>query len=258
MSDSSDKNKPPKNKLNGKDSNVAPFPGEKERISIQVEKVKAQKNQEKSKSEPILNLPPCVKIFCTILIVIHIILYTLVPVKYLIAAYAYLSFLPFLYLSPLEHIVHILTMPFTHALLHGGWIHLGVNIAMLGAFGSVIERTVHWRGFMMIFWASVLAGAMAHLILFWGSTGPMVGASGGISGLFGALLRLMQDRGHMRPGLHGLLPICALWIGISILFALFGHVPGETAEIAWSAHLGGFLAGLFIYPWVMRRVRQRG
>lgn len=240
-----------KKKLNGHTDNVTPFPSKKERQDIIKQKLKSAK-QAKPASEPIVNIPPATKMLCLILLTIHVVLYTLLPLKYLVMAYAKLSFMPYIYTEPFNHLLMIFTAPITHGFLHGGWMHILINLAMLIAFGSGVERLIGARAFWMFFILSVIGGAAVHLIFFWGTVNPMIGASGGISGLFGVLMRLLQDRGQMPPGWRGLAPVCLIWVGISVLFALFGSVPGENAEIAWSAHVGGFATGLFAYPLVFR------
>jgi membrane associated rhomboid family serine protease len=77
----------------------------------------------------------------------------------------------------------------------------------------------------------------------------MVGASGAISGLFGGVLRLMQSLG----GLRRLWPLIVLWVGASVLLGLVGF-PGVAESIAWVAHIGGFAAGLLLFPLFDRRV----
>jgi membrane associated rhomboid family serine protease len=74
---------------------------------------------------------------------------------------------------------------------------------------------------------------------------PLIGASGGISGLFGAVLMMAQQRGQM-GGWRALLPFIAIWILISLFFGYFG-MPGAEGPIAWTAHVGGFIAGILIY-----------
>ena len=69
----------------------------------------------------------------------------------------------------------------------------------------------------------------------------MVGASGAISGVFGGVLMLMRRVGN----LPGLLPVAVIWIGLIVFFGIFGGMPGAGGEqIAWAAHIGGFIYGL--------------
>ena len=71
---------------------------------------------------------------------------------------------------------------------------------------------------------------------------PVIGASGAESGLFAAILILLQRQGQLPTGKYGIWPFAAFWI---ILSVVLGFVGGQLmgGEIAWAAHLGGFIAG---------------
>lgn len=131
--------------------------------------------------------------------------------------------------------------PITYQFLHGGWVHLGVNMVTLAAFGAPVERLLGVRRFVVFYLsAGVVAGAV-HILLFPASTDPVIGASGAISGVFGGVLMLMRHVGS----LTSLLPVAAIWIGLNVFFGLFGGTPGAGGEqVAWVAHIGGFVYGL--------------
>ncbi|MGH6961080.1 MAG: rhomboid family intramembrane serine protease, partial [Dongiaceae bacterium] len=155
----------------------------------------------------------------------------------------HLGFLPAVYGMADWPLWSKLAGPLAHQFLHDGWLHLGVNIGFLMAFGSGMERRLGpWRllGFYLI--CGVLA-AVGHYIVYPGSTAALIGASGAISGLFGGLVRLMHRRGAAAN--HRLWLLVALWVGISLVFGATG-VPGAGGDIAWAAHVGGFLAGLVL------------
>ena len=71
----------------------------------------------------------------------------------------------------------------------------------------------------------------------------MIGASGAISGVFGAVLMLMRSVGS----LPSLLPIAGVWIALNVFFGIFGGTPGAGGDpVAWTAHIGGFVYGLAV------------
>lgn len=127
---------------------------------------------------------------------------------------------------------------FTALFLHGGLLHVGLNMWALHQAGQVVERLYGRTGFAVLY---VVAGLLGNLASLWWKPGPVsVGASGAIFGVYGALLSyLMLQRGsvpneifrEMRAGTLG-------FIGYS-LFAGFS-IPG----IDNAAHLGGLLGGL--------------
>lgn len=238
-------------KPNGHGGNIADFPDTKERRKVWAEKEKNSRPPTPP-PEPALNLPGVVKILILLLVSIHLIM-QLLPEGIPNVVFFYMSFIPGMYQTPFDFLPQILITPLTHTLLHGSWFHLLINIGMLTAFGSAIAKFTGARRFLILFAMASVFGALTHLFFFWGSANPLIGASGGISGLFGALLRILQDRGHMQAGWRGLMPITLLWIGISVLFAMLATVPGDAGEIAWTAHIGGFLSGMVLYPWIQRK-----
>ncbi len=131
--------------------------------------------------------------------------------------------------------------PLTYQFLHGGWIHLLVNMVSLAAFGAPVERLLGARRFVLFYLSAGVVAGLVHVLLFPASTDPVVGASGAISGVFGAVLMLMRYVGS----LNSLLPVAAIWIGLNVFFGVFGGTPGAGGEqIAWAAHIGGFVYGL--------------
>ncbi len=159
---------------------------------------------------------------------------------------------------------------FTYAFLHADLLHIGVNIAWLLPFGAALARRFGaWRYtiFMLVVAA---AGAFAHLITHRGAMVPMIGASAAIAGAMAAALRFVFVPGGplelWRGGANSdayrvpavpllatlrdprFLMFLAAWVGLNALFG-FGSVPigGEGQEIAWQAHIGGFVAGLLLF-----------
>ncbi len=129
---------------------------------------------------------------------------------------------------------------FTALFLHGGLLHVGLNMLALHQAGQVVERLFGRWGFLTIY---VIAGLLGNAASLWWKPGPVsVGASGAIFGVYGALLAyLLRQRGsvptevfrEMRSGTLG-------FIGYS-LFAGFS-IPG----IDNAAHLGGLVGGLLL------------
>ena len=131
--------------------------------------------------------------------------------------------------------------PLTYQFLHGGWMHLSVNMITLAAFGTPVERLLGARRFVLFYLSAGLVAGLVHVVLFPESVDPVIGASGAISGVFGGVLMLMRYVGS----LTSLLPVAGIWIGLNIFFGIFGGTPGAAGEqVAWVAHIGGFVYGL--------------
>lgn len=155
----------------------------------------------------------------------------------------------------------------THVFAHGDVMHLLINSASLLAFASAIERRIGTVRFLVFFAVCGIAGALAFLLLNPGLMAPMIGASGAISGMLGGVMRFffttideqgirgLSDR-HAHAPLERLNVAMQdrrlMWvIGTFILMniaAQFGlGDPSRTGGIAWEAHIGGFLAGFFLF-----------
>jgi membrane associated rhomboid family serine protease len=159
---------------------------------------------------------------------------------------------------------------FTYAFLHADLLHIGLNLAWLLPFGTALARRFGtWRyvAFMLV---AAAAGAFAHLISHPGAMLPMIGASAAISGAMAAALRFVFQKGgplsRWREESDGdayrvpaaslmatlrdprFLVFLGAWIGLNALFGLGSvSIVEDGQEIAWQAHIGGFLAGLFLF-----------
>lgn len=135
----------------------------------------------------------------------------------------------------------MLAAPFTYQFLHGGWLHLGVNMLSLAAFGAPVERLLGSRRFVFFYLSAGLAAGLVYVLTAPNSGDPVVGASGAVSGVFGAVLVLLWRLGRM----PSLLPVAGVWIALNVFFGIFGGTPGAGGEpVAWTAHIGGFIYGM--------------
>ena len=92
-----------------------------------------------------------------------------------------------------------LTSLVTHILVHGDYLHLFVNSAWLLAVGSPLARRLALPSFLVFAIVCGIGGAVMFLLLNPGRMVPMIGASGAISGLMAAVMRLM----FAAPGMTG-------------------------------------------------------
>jgi len=147
----------------------------------------------------------------------------------------------------------LILAPITYQFIHGGWIHLGVNMITLAAFGAPVERLLGVRRFVIFYLSAGVVAGFIHILFFPGSPDPVVGASGAISGVFGAVLMALRHVGR----LNSLLPVAGIWIALNVFFGIWGGGPGTGGEpVAWTAHIGGFVYGLaafrFFLPAALR------
>lgn len=161
--------------------------------------------------------------------------------------------------------------PISHAFLHGNWVHVLTNSVWMLAFGSALAwrfQTVRFLAFSAL---CAAAGAAMHYIFNSDSLVPTIGASAAISGQMaavgrfafsagGPLSRAARQQGE-QAFLHPAEPLSQLihnssalifigaWFVMNLAFGLSdGGIAGEGSRIAWEAHMGGFLAGLALFP----------
>ena len=143
-----------------------------------------------------------------------------------------------------------ITMFLSYAFLHSGPFHLVTNLAVLLGLGPAIWKRSGNFGFLFLYLAAVLGGALVFGLLA-DSPRPMVGASGGLFGLAGAWL--CWDLADRRTNHDARWPIPAMALGLVLLNAITWAL--QSGALAWETHLGGFIAG-WASASVIRRVRE--
>lgn len=150
----------------------------------------------------------------------------------------------------------------TFQFLHGGWLHLGMNLLFLHSIGPVIETTLGRGRFLLLYLFSGTVGGILHVAGAWlmpdAFGRPVVGASAGLCGLLAALGALYAEQ-RLRVLLFFLIPLeirAKHVLGAGILASALGAVFA-LGPIAHLAHLGGFIGGLawlLLFPAVSRRL----
>lgn len=137
-----------------------------------------------------------------------------------------------------NYAVQPVVMFLSYGFLHGGPVHLVVNMVTLWSLGQGVSGRVGGRGFVALYGLSIVGGALGYAALAQ-TAQPMVGASGALFGLAGGLLawayidRFTADQ-TLWPVLRVVLFLIAL--NVAMYWAMDGH-------LAWQTHLGGFVTG---------------
>jgi membrane associated rhomboid family serine protease len=132
----------------------------------------------------------------------------------------------------------MLTSLFVHS--ESSFFHILFNGYSLWVLGSLLERLLGSSRFFWLFMVSGLGGSTA--VLWLAPASAVIGASGAIFGLFGALLVIQRSFGVRNPQLM-------IVLGINLVMGFV--VPG----ISWQAHVGGLLTGL-ILAWGLVKSRE--
>ncbi len=187
-------------------------------------------------------------------------LFGLVPARYTVESVS-------AYFPPGLQIFSLLSFMF----LHGGFWHLLGNMWSLYIFGDNVEDRLGPFRFIFFYLLCGLTSGLFHLVLNVYSNVPTIGASGAVAGVMGAYILIAP-----RAKILTLVPILFIplffeipalyylsaWFIIQFINAA-GSI-GDAGQIAWWAHVGGFLAGLFFLKFffklpsigLSRRVRR--
>lgn len=157
----------------------------------------------------------------------------------------------------------------TSIFIHAGLWHLLGNASALLAFSEPVARAFpprlgRWLWYPLFFLGCGVAGSLAYLALHPNSTVAAVGASGAISGVWGACARLYRaPPGYISPIFSrevwelstGFLISNAIIVGGFLLLSTFS---GAGITVAWEAHAGGFLFGLLAIGPVLKLAHRAG
>ncbi|MGO1079780.1 rhomboid family intramembrane serine protease [Inquilinus sp. CA228] len=199
--------------------------------------------------QPIFNVPPITLWLSGVMVVVFAALHLLpeaawdpviIRMAVIPARFADLGQQP-----PLDALTVLASLVF-YGLVHYEPIHLIANLGFFLAFGSVCERHYGPRRYTVLLLVTTVVAALVQIAASWGSAAPLIGASGAVSGCIAAFCRLALAR-HDPAGRRLALNLIGFTIVINVVFAVMGGgIMGLDAQIAWQAHIGGFLAGLLL------------
>ena len=140
----------------------------------------------------------------------------------------------------------------TATLTHAGFMHLLGNMLFTWAFGMMIDLRVGRALTAVIIAASAVGAAVAQARY---SANPGIGFSGAVYGLLGATLALMPTSPRVIP-IKAAAIVVPTWAYMIVIVPAYTLVAAfdRHSNVAWMAHLGGFVAG-FVVALPMRRVQ---
>jgi membrane associated rhomboid family serine protease len=142
----------------------------------------------------------------------------------------------------------------THIFVHGGLLHLGLNMIFLAWVGRYVEWVTGRTALIAIFLAGGIAGGALQVLSNAASPIPVVGASGAIAAVFGAYAVMFARSRASARQILGLtisgetltaLWYAAAWIGLQLLTGLVLNTS-DGYQIAIWTHIGGFVIGLLL------------
>lgn len=145
---------------------------------------------------------------------------------------------------------------FTSIFLHGGLMHIGFNMLYFWIFADNIESELGHAKFLIFYLICGLGASMTQYLMDPGSTVPIIGASGAISGVLGAyFIRFPYARVKAILFLFLIIPsiwlpaklLLGFWFALQILSGLGSIGASGSGGVAWFAHIGGFVVGIVFY-----------
>jgi membrane associated rhomboid family serine protease len=149
--------------------------------------------------------------------------------------------------------------PLSSTIVHGGFLHVALNLLMLIWCGTLVERVLGSSALLLLYLVGAYAAALAQWAVDPASAVPVIGASGAISAVIGAFaLSFGQQKRIVRSAalnrLLNALWLLAAWIVLQLMIGMIAGMRGFL--LATPAHVGGFLAGLALQrPLLLWRYR---
>ena len=167
-------------------------------------------------------------------------------------------------LEPVPRDPFFMARVMTHMWAHAGLLHLLGNMWFLWIFGDNVEDRLGRVRYLLLYLASGLVAMVGQMIANPASGIPMIGASGAVSGILGAYLRLFPKAQVLTLVPLGFLLMTFVWsarvfLGIWIAMQLVPALldDGGGGGVAWWAHIGGFVLGWAVAPFLAPPILTR-
>jgi membrane associated rhomboid family serine protease len=149
---------------------------------------------------------------------------------------------------------------FASIFLHANLLHLGTNMWSLWIFGNNVEDRLRGFRFVRFYLGTGVVATLVFVLMNPSATVPLIGASGAIAGVMGAYLVMFP-----RAGVVAIIPpffffpfrvpamvFLVIWLATQFL------ISDTAGNVAWEAHVGGFIAGaVYALAWGRRPARRR-
>jgi membrane associated rhomboid family serine protease len=155
----------------------------------------------------------------------------------------------------------------TSLFLHAGVLHIAGNMLYLLVFGPAVEGRLGHARFLTFYLAAGIIACLTMVMMAPQSSVPVIGASGAIAGVLGGYF-VLYPGGRIRTILPAsLMPrrveipailYLLIWFGLQLYLGIYSGPHGPLlGEVAWWAHVGGFLFGVATAPLVASKPVMR-
>ncbi|WP_409361815.1 rhomboid family intramembrane serine protease [Bartonella heixiaziensis] len=216
----------------------------------------------KQPKEPLLNVPFIIVILITLCFCIYFIPQYFFSDQLYVKSCEFFSFTPVLFKADPLTFGHTIM---SYSFMHGSFEHIAINMAWLLVFGSPLVR--HFGNLrFLIFWILTAAiSALTYFMFHQDSIVSLVGASGAVSGMMGAIARYGFSPVHLGISTKNerfigslwsikkalcsrtVLIYVGVWLIINFIVGIFSSLfEGDNLSIAWEAHIGGLFSGFLL------------
>lgn len=157
-------------------------------------------------------------------------------------------------------IVPAILTPVSAAFLHGGIMHVALNMVMLLLIGKMVERVLGGGLYLLLYVLGAYGAALAEWAVAPDSMTPVIGASGALSAIIGAYVILFpnkqpKDWGPVPASIARPLHLLFAWAALNLAIGFVA--PDLGLGIAIWSHIGGFVVGLLLVrPLLLWRYRK--
>ena len=153
---------------------------------------------------------------------------------------------------------------FTSMFIHGGLFHFAGNMAFLWVFGDNIEHRLGHFQYLLFYLVSGVIATLSHFVIDSDSQAPLVGASGAIAGVMGAYLLLYPFNRIKALVIFYFITVIELramvflgiWFFLQIINSLGFLGLSAGANVAFMAHVGGFIAGVVLIAFFKIAIKE--
>ncbi|WP_208435316.1 rhomboid family intramembrane serine protease [Bartonella phoceensis] len=216
----------------------------------------------KQPPEPLLNVPFIVVVLITFCFFIYLISHYFFPLQLSIESLKIFSFTPVLFKTDPLAFCHTII---SYSFMHSSFKHVAINMAWLLVFGSPLARQLGSLRFLMFWILTAIIAVLTYFTFHQESAISLVGASGAVCGMVGAIVRY----GFLRSYLGGsaqsesllgpllsiekalssrwLLIFVSVWLSVDFIIGISSFLfEGDGISIAWEVHISGFFSGFLL------------
>jgi membrane associated rhomboid family serine protease len=149
-----------------------------------------------------------------------------------------------------------------HGAMHGGWGHLLMNSGMIAVLGVATVKGARLKSvsqgrrrnpslvFFTIFLFGIFAGGLAQWLWWFVINAPLGVNAPGALGASGGASALLAAGGWAMGGRYKMVQFAFGWALINAIIVVVGPFIG--LNVAWAAHLGGYIGGMLLAPLMIK------